>query len=124
MCADGPENELHFMAKCEVAHILWFRLMGLHLQQFNFFDPLEFLAIVTFVTNKLGPITNLETQNRVIAAAAIILKRTWEARCDFIFNDIPIDIGHIATLVDNDLLMKLSHNLQQPTEPIIPHARH
>ena len=51
--------------------------MGLHLQQFNFSDPLEFFATITFVTNKLGSTSSMETQNRVTAATTMSLKRTW-----------------------------------------------
>ena len=44
----------------------------------------------------------------VTAIATIILKRMWEGRNDFLFQDIAMDIERIGTLVDSDLCMEPS----------------
>ena len=86
------------MAHCEVTWVLWFHFLGLHFGNIVFTNLLDFLATITHVNTKLGPIGGLENQNRIMTAA-IILKRTWEARCDVVLNNIPVDIGKVVQLV-------------------------
>ena len=47
LCIAEAETELHIMAHCEVIRILWFRLLGLHLRNIVFTNPLDFLATIT-----------------------------------------------------------------------------
>ena len=50
----SPKNDLYIMAQCEVSYVLWFYLLSLYLQNISFFNPLDFLAIVTHANKKLG----------------------------------------------------------------------
>ena len=112
------------MSQCEIARVLWFNLLGLHLQHFSFATPLDFLATVTFNSNLLGNVSNIETKYKIIVVAAIILKRTWEARCDVIFNNIMVDVNHIVTLAEQDLMMELSRHFQPFDDCSLLHPHH
>ena len=82
------------------------------------------MAVITFATDNLGGAFNVDNQYKVMVTIAIILKRTWEAWCDAIFNNIPVNIARIATLVDNDLIMELSRNLQLTIDCLTLHPYH
>ena len=74
LCGMEDETKPHIMLSCEVARILWFRLLGLNLHNFHFSTPFNFLVVVTFATNTLGDVSNIESQNKVTIVATIILK--------------------------------------------------
>ena len=90
----------YILSQCEVARVLQFRFLGLHLQHFSFSSSLDYLAIVTFTNNILDNVSNVETKYKVKIVVAIILKRTWEIMCDVIFNNMTVDITRTATLVE------------------------
>ena len=68
---------------------------------------MDYLVVVTISDNRLGDISRTENQTKVLTAAAIILKRMWEAHCDVVFN-IPIDMTRITSLTQLDLIMEMS----------------
>ena len=67
---------------------------------------MEFLATIVLVNDNLGSFSRLFEHNMVTAIATIILKRMWEGRNDFLFQDIGVDIERIGTLVDSNLCME------------------
>ena len=50
------EIELHIMANYDVSRILWLKLLGLHLHNLCFFDPMGFLETIVHKNNKLAMI--------------------------------------------------------------------
>ena len=84
--------DLHIMAACEVAQILWFKLLSLHIHHISFTSPQDFLAFVVPKNNKLGKFITPEQKLQIIATVIVILKCTWEAQCDDTFNHIPVDL--------------------------------
>ena len=75
VCSSDVETKLHIMAYCEVVCILWFRLLGLRLQNLNFANPLEFLATIIHVNDKFSYISDVDSKFCVAAATTIILNR-------------------------------------------------
>ena len=52
------------------------------------------------------------------------MKRTWEARCDTIFRNTPVDIGQIVKLAENDLIMEIARLTPPFVDCAIVHPHH
>ena len=77
---------------------MWFKLLGLHLQHFSFIDLLDFLAIIMDANDKPNSLLGTQEKFQVFATNATILKKFWEAKCDAMFNIIPIDLVRVIIL--------------------------
>ena len=66
---------------------------------------MDFLATIVHANNKLE--FNPKTKFKISMAIVVILKRVWVARCDAIFDHVPIDIFRIVLLVENELKMEI-----------------
>ena len=73
------------MATRVVSQLLWFKILGVHLHQFSFANPMEFLASVVHENNKLGASFMPLEKHKINVAAALILKRVWEVKCEVFF---------------------------------------
>ena len=66
-----------------------------------------FLAMVTHANDKFSNIVNFDTKFWITVVVAIIIKCVWEARCDVVFNQIPIDLPRIINLAKHDLMLEM-----------------
>ena len=46
LCRNVAENDLHFLALCDVNRLLRFRILGIHLQHISFSNPMDFVGAV------------------------------------------------------------------------------
>ena len=102
---------------------MWFKLQGLHLYHFFFTNPLNFLASVLQVNNKLSSLSSSQDACCIFAIVTTILKRAWEARYNVVFNMF-VDLDKILMLVKNDLKMELSQVSSLTLEQLVNQPRY
>ena len=64
---------------------------------------MDFLVAVVHANTKLSIPLGTDSQLKVTAVAATILKSTWEARNDLVFDNIQVDLARVGLLPENYL---------------------
>ena len=90
------ENNIYVLAQCDVMRVFWICLFVLHLGHISFINSFHYLAIVVHANNKFSTFTGIEDCIRVIIAIVVVIKRVWEARCDYIFDRVQVDVNRIV----------------------------
>ena len=67
------ETKLHIMANCDVSRILWFKLLGSHLHNLSFSNPMDFLETIVHENNKLAMILDPQEKLKITVTMAIII---------------------------------------------------
>ena len=66
------------------------------------------MATIVYKNDKFVIIIDLQENLKVIVVTTIILKCTWKARYDAIFNQILVNLHCIITLAETNLKMELN----------------